>query len=156
MGASLPQELSSGLQPNSDSENIFQVVSSCSQSLSYCFLEGMRLEMGVSPCERGWSTGGCICAKLVEQILDFRGMKSSALPSTCCMKQGPNGCLMMSGGNWWKNREKLKHVGVELFSFFFSRSLCFASELFQLFTFFRRSSSVVTVIFTFSFLVFSP
>lgn len=90
-----------------------------------------------------------LCKELLEQVFDFRGMKSSALQSTCCMKQGPHGCLMMSGGNWWKNREKLKHVRVELLFFFlfFSCSMCFASELFQLFTFFHRSSSAVMVFF---------
>lgn len=62
LGASLCQELSSGLQSNSDSENIFQVGSSCSQSFSHYFLESVRLVMGVM-VEHGWSTGGCICAK---------------------------------------------------------------------------------------------
>lgn len=43
---------------------------------------------------------------LVEQRLCFRGMKSFPLPSTCYMKQVPNGCLMMSGENWWKKTGK--------------------------------------------------
>lgn len=115
------QEPSSGLQPNSESEIIFQVGSLCSQSFSYYFLEGMRLVMGVSQSPWDWLEHWWLhlCKELVGQIRDFRGMKSSALPSTGCMKQGPNGCLMMSGRNWWKNREKLKHVGVEHFFFFF-------------------------------------
>lgn len=61
-GASLPQEISSGLQPSSESGNIFQVGSSCSQSFSYCFLRCMRPGMEVGPQERGWSAGSSICA----------------------------------------------------------------------------------------------
>lgn len=62
-----------------------------------------------------------LCAGLVEQRLCFEGMKSFPLPRTCYMRQVPNGCLMMSGGNCWKNREKLKSQGSFFFlSFFFS------------------------------------
>lgn len=61
-GASPPQEISSGLQPSSESGNLFQVGSSRSQAFSYYFLGCMRPVMEVGPYKRGWSAGGSICA----------------------------------------------------------------------------------------------
>lgn len=84
-----------------------------------------------------------LCAGLVEQRLCFGGMKSFPLPRTCYMRQVPNGCLMMSGGNCWKNREKLKSQGSFFFFFLFFPffSMYFAWALLQLFTYFHRSSA---------------
>jgi len=61
-GASLPQDISSDLQPISKVGNIFQVGSSHSQSFSHCFLGCMKPVVEVGPCEHGWSAGGSICA----------------------------------------------------------------------------------------------
>lgn len=62
-----------------------------------------------------------LCTGLVEQRFCFAGMKSFPLPTIWYMlniwymKQVTNGCLMMSGGNCWKNG-KIKILGKLFFS----------------------------------------